>query len=123
MEDVVATGWGAAPLMWRAWPDPTTTVESIAYEHRLLHYLKAQLPPVPAPLLAHDGSSYFVDEGQIVSLLPLMPGTMADGAAVRLPAARFLAAFHRVGVNYPDHARVLVCRPGVNGIGAPPSGR
>ena len=88
---------------------PTTTVESIAYEHRLLHYLHAQLPPVPAPLLANDGSSYFVDAGRLVCLLPLMPGTMADGAAVRLPAARFLAHFHRVGVNYPDHAP----RPGV----------
>ena len=88
---------------------PTTAVESIAYEHRLLHYLHTQLPPVPAPLLAQDGSSYFVDEGRLVCLLPLMPGTMADGAAVRLPAARFLADFHRVGMDYPDRSP----RPGV----------
>ena len=88
---------------------PTTTVEGLAYEHRLLHYLHAQLPQVPAPLLARDSSSYFMDEGRLVCLLPLMPGTMADGAAVRLPAARFLAHFHQVGVTYPDHTP----RPGV----------
>lgn len=88
---------------------PTTTVESIAYEHRLLHYLHAQLPPVPAPLLANDGSSYFLDEGRIVSLFPLMPGSMADGEHVQLSAARFLATFHQVGQRFPDQSP----RPGV----------
>lgn len=83
---------------------PTTTVESIAYEHQLLRYLNPQLPQIPAPLLAQDGSTYFIDQGRIVSLLPLMPGAMADEDEVRLPAARFLAAFHRVGLTYPDRA-------------------
>jgi hypothetical protein len=88
---------------------PTTTVESIAYEHRLLHYLHAHLPQVPAPLLARDGRSYFTDQGRIISLLPLMPGEMADGDQVHLMAADFLARFHRVGVSYPDRSP----RPGV----------
>ena len=88
---------------------PTTTVESIVYEHRLLHYLHAHLPQVPAPMLARDGSSYFVDQGRIGSLLPWMPGEMADGDQVHLLAARFLARFHRVSVNYPDRSP----RPGV----------
>lgn len=87
---------------------PTATVESIAYEHRLLHYLHAELSPVPAPLPARDGSSYFVDQGRIVSLLPWMPGEMAAGDQVHLTAARFLARFHQVGISYPD----LSPRPG-----------
>ncbi len=88
---------------------PTTTVESIAYEHRLLHYLHAHLPQVPAPLLTRDGRSYFTDQGRIICLLPLMPGEMADGEQVHLLAARFLAHFHRVSVDYPDQSP----RPGV----------
>lgn len=88
---------------------PTTTVASIAYEHRLLHYLHAHLPQVPTPLLAQDGSSYFVDQGRIVSLFPLMPGEMANGDQAHLTAADFLARFHRVGVSYPDRSP----RPGV----------
>lgn len=83
---------------------PTTTVESLAYEHRLLHYLHAHLPQVPTPLFARDGRSYFVDQGRIVSLFPLIPGEMADGDQVYLTAARFLARFHRVGVSYPDQS-------------------
>jgi Ser/Thr protein kinase RdoA (MazF antagonist) len=81
---------------------PTATEASIAYEHRLLRYLQAQLPQIPAPLIASDGSSYFVAVGRIVALLPLMPGSMADGEETQLPAARFLARFQQVGVTYPD---------------------
>jgi Ser/Thr protein kinase RdoA (MazF antagonist) len=88
---------------------PTTTVESIAYEHRLLHYLHAHLPQIPAPLLTRDGCSYFIDQGRIMSLLPWLPGEMADGDQVHLLAARFLAHFHRVSVHYPDRSP----RPGV----------
>lgn len=88
---------------------PTTTVASIAYEHRLLHYLHAHLPQVPAPVLARDSSSYFVDQGRIVSLFPLMPGEMADGDQAHLTAADFLARFHQVGASYPDRSP----RPGV----------
>lgn len=88
---------------------PTASLESITYEHRLLCYLHAQLPQIPPPLLAKDGNSYFLDEGRIVSLFPLMPGTMVDGDRARLPAARFLAAFHQVGQRFPDQSP----RPGV----------
>ncbi|MEZ4865835.1 MAG: phosphotransferase [Caldilineaceae bacterium] len=88
---------------------PTTPVESLAYEHRLLRYLHARLPQVPAPLVAQDGSTYFVEQGRIVCLLPLMPGVMAEGDQIHLAAARFLAQFQRVGMGYPDPAP----RPGV----------
>jgi Ser/Thr protein kinase RdoA (MazF antagonist) len=88
---------------------PTATEAGVAYEHRLLRYLHAHLPQAPAPLLARDGSSYFVDQGRIACLLPWMPGAMADGDGVHLVAARFLAHFHRVGMRYPD----LSPRPGV----------
>lgn len=88
---------------------PTATEASIAYEHRLLPYLQAQLSQIPAPLLARDGSSYFVEQGRIVCLFPLMRGEMADGEQVRLPAGRFLAQFQQVGLGYPDRS----ARPGV----------
>lgn len=88
---------------------PTTTVDSLVYEHQLLDYLQAQLPQIPAPLLAQDGSSYFVEAGRIVSLFPLMPGNMADRDEGRLPAARFLATFHRIGLAYPNQS----ARPGI----------
>lgn len=88
---------------------PTASLESIAYEHRLLRYLHPALPQVPMPLLATDGSSYFLDEGRIVSLFPLMPGEMADSSQVRLAAARLLANFHEVGQRCPDQSP----RPGV----------
>jgi Ser/Thr protein kinase RdoA (MazF antagonist) len=88
---------------------PTASEESMLYEHRLLRHLQTRLPQAPAPILARDGSSYFVDQGRIVCLLPFMPGAMADGDQVWLPAARFLATFHRVGLTYPDQS----ARPGV----------
>ena len=81
---------------------PTTTVASMAYEHRLLHYLHVHLPQVPTPLSARDGSSFFVDQGRIACLFPWMPGEMAEGDNVHLLAARFLARFHQVSVCCPD---------------------
>ncbi|MCB0128542.1 MAG: phosphotransferase, partial [Caldilineaceae bacterium] len=88
---------------------PTTTVASVAYEHRLLRELQAQLPQIPAPLVACDGSTYFVDEGQISTLLPLMPGTMAEDTETAPAAARFLAHFQAVGLSLADPGP----RPGV----------
>lgn len=88
---------------------PTASLESLRYEHRLLRYLNTELPQIPAPLLAKDGSSAFLDKGRMVSLFPFMPGQLADGAGVPLAAARFLAAFHQVGQHFPDQAP----RPGV----------
>jgi homoserine kinase type II len=89
---------------------PTATEASVAYEHRLLYHLHADLPQVPAPLSARDGSSYFVDQGRIACLFPWMPGEMADGDDGHLVAARFLARFHQVSVRCPD----LSPRPGVS---------
>lgn len=90
---------------------PTTDLKSIAYEHRLLRYLHAALPQIPAPLLATDGSSYFLAAGRIVSLYPFLPGEMADSNTVRLSAARLLAAFHGVGQRYPDQSPRPDVRP------------
>lgn len=85
---------------------PTTTEESIAYEHRLLHYLQRELAEVPAPYVGVMGSTYFTAKDRFVSLLPLMSGEMPDnipeGEQLHLVAARFLARFHQVSVAYPD---------------------
>ena len=88
---------------------PTTLRESVIYEHALLHYLHARLPQVPTPIADKDGNTFFCTQNRIIALYPLMPGQMAERDSARLPAARFLADFHRIGVNYPDHA----VRPGI----------
>ncbi len=89
---------------------PTATVASITYEHRLLRFLHAQLPQVPAPLPERDGGSYVIEQGEIISVFPLMPGQMVDRDLARLPAARFLARFHQVGRTFPNQS----ARPGVS---------
>ncbi len=88
---------------------PTTVVDSVVYEHALLHYLQARLPQVPAPIADRDGNTFFSTQNQIIALFPLMPGQMAERDPARLAAARFLADFHRIGLGYPDHS----ARPGV----------
>lgn len=88
---------------------PTTVRESIIYEHALLYYLHARLPQVPAPIADRDGNTFFIHQNRIIALFPLMPGQMAERDSARLPAARFLADFHRIGLDYPDHS----ARPGI----------
>lgn len=81
---------------------PTTTIASVQYEHAFLHYLHSYLSEVPLPIAARDGSTWFVEAGRIVTLLPLMPGQIVDRDRSRLPAARLLARYHQVALTYPE---------------------
>jgi len=84
---------------------PSATVASVAYEHAFLRYLQPRLPEAPAPIVAGDGSTFFIDNdsGRIVVLFPLWPGELAESSA-RFAAAQLLARFHRIGVAYPDQS-------------------
>jgi homoserine kinase type II len=83
---------------------PSTTAGSVIYEHSLLHYLHSRIAQVPAPITGYDGSTYFIEDNRIVSIFPLMPGAMADRSTARLAAARFLAKFHSIALEYPNHS-------------------
>lgn len=82
----------------------SATTESVQYEHRFVEYLSASLPQVPVPLRSNDGRSFFVHDGRIVVLYPLMPGTMSDRTLARIPAAQLLAHYHQLALAYPDQA-------------------
>jgi Ser/Thr protein kinase RdoA (MazF antagonist) len=84
---------------------PSATVDSVGYEHAFLRYLQPRLPEVPAPMVAGDGSTFFMDEesGRIVVLFPLMPGRLAKRRH-RFAAAQLLARFHQVAIAYPDQS-------------------
>lgn len=89
---------------------PTATAASVAWEHALLTFLRRELPEIPAPLAAHDGSTWFAHAGRLAAVVPLMPGAYVDDdAESSAAAARYLARLHRVGQGFPGAAR----RPGV----------
>ena len=82
---------------------PSATIESIAWEHAFLRYLAARLPQAPAPIEAHDGGTFFIHAGRIISLLPFMPGQVVDASDSRPQAAQLLAQYHRAASSYPNH--------------------
>lgn len=88
---------------------PSATVESVEWEHAFLRYLAPHLPQVASPIAACDGQTYFVHADRIASLLPFMPGQIADAADIRPQAAQMLAEYHRAAHDYPAHKP----RPGI----------
>jgi len=82
----------------------TSTPEAIAYEHKLMQFMNLRIPEVPAPIPAHDGSTYFCHDGLLVTLFPLMMGRMLDreNEAECISAAKMLARLHNAGLEYPD---------------------
>jgi Ser/Thr protein kinase RdoA (MazF antagonist) len=72
---------------------PPVHPESIAWEHQLLERVALEI--VPTPIRAKDDSTFFVDRGLAVSVLPYVPGrpaTPTDGPAVAAALGRFHAA-------------------------------
>ena len=51
-------------------PDP----ESVRWEHALLRFLATEIEQVVAPLAALDGSTFYVDGGDVVSVFPFLEG-------------------------------------------------
>ncbi|MEM8615201.1 MAG: phosphotransferase [Cyanobacteria bacterium P01_H01_bin.105] len=83
---------------------PSTAAVSLAYEHRLLQFMNRRIPEVPAPIATHDGSTYLDFDSLLVTLFPFMPGRMLDddNEAECMAAARMLARFQQIGLEYPD---------------------
>jgi Ser/Thr protein kinase RdoA (MazF antagonist) len=72
---------------------PPVIEESLAWEHELLERLALDI--VPRPIRAGDGSTFFIDGGLAVSVLPYVPGRPAaatDWLAVAAALGRFHAA-------------------------------
>lgn len=80
---------------------PTTTEASLAYEHRLLRFLHAEVAQIPAPIVAQDGATYFRAADAFVALLPWLPGRMAEEPEDAVAAMHFLAHFQQVAARYP----------------------
>jgi Ser/Thr protein kinase RdoA (MazF antagonist) len=80
--------------------------ESVQWEHELLAWLRPEVPEVPLPLTARDGSTYLVVDGRVVSVLPYVEGDSGAGIA----AAELFARVHVRGSAWPG-ARPRPGRP------------
>jgi Ser/Thr protein kinase RdoA (MazF antagonist) len=110
--DVFLVDSATGPLVLRI-EHPPIDVASIAWEHRLVARLARELPEVPAPLGAADGTTFFHSERFAVWLLPFVAGTPAERADARHreAAARLLARLHATGAKLtvakrPGHPRL-----------------
>lgn len=85
---------------------PRTRAESIAYQHKLMQFMHAQIAEVPPPTAGKDGETFFVYESRIVSLLPFMQGEMTSrkSAQQQASAAEMLARLHRAARAFPDES-------------------
>jgi len=68
--------------------------ESVRWEHELVADLALRLPEVVAPLLALDGSSFFLHGGRAVSVLPYVDGRPAERDLDWKVAAEMLGRLH-----------------------------
>lgn len=84
---------------------PRTLAESVVFQHNLMRFMHSRIAEVPLPIAGRDGKTFFVFENQTISLLPFMPGEMANrnNPADRTSAARMLARLHRAGLEYPEN--------------------
>jgi Ser/Thr protein kinase RdoA (MazF antagonist) len=88
---------------------PPVDGDSLDWEHRLVAGLAGELPEVPAPLAAIDGSTWFWYRDRPVWLVPWAPGGPA-GPQDRLAVAAMLGRLHgcRIAVpERPNHPRLL----------------
>ena len=92
---------------------PPSDPAGIEWEHELVARLAAELPEVPAPVEALDGSTFFLYEGDAVSLVPALAGRPASrrDRRHRIAAAALLGRLHRLTA-----ALELPPRPGIAGL-------
>jgi Ser/Thr protein kinase RdoA (MazF antagonist) len=88
--------------------------ESVRWEHTLLGFLAEELEEVVTPLTALDGSTFYVDDGRVVSVFPFVAGEELRSREPlfrrELPAV--LARLHRRALAWP----VAEQRPGVPSV-------
>jgi homoserine kinase type II len=85
--------------------------ESVRWEHALLRFLAEEIDQVVEPLMALDGSTFFVDGGCIVSVFRFLPGKelRSQEPLFRDVLPRLLARVHQRAQAWP----VADQRPGV----------
>jgi Ser/Thr protein kinase RdoA (MazF antagonist) len=85
--------------------------ESVRWEHALLRFLANEIEQVVAPLAALDGSTFYVDGGDVVSVFPFLEGEelRSHEALFRQELPALLARLHRHAQAWP----VTEQRPGV----------
>jgi Ser/Thr protein kinase RdoA (MazF antagonist) len=85
--------------------------ESVSWEHALLRFLADEIEQVVAPLAALDGSTFYVEGGQVVSVFPFLEGEelRSHEALFRQELPVLLARLHRHAQAWP----VTEQRPGV----------
>lgn len=86
-------------------------LECVRWEHALLRFLAEEIDEVVAPLVALDGSTFYVDGGRVVSVFPFLAGEELRSREpfFRLELPVLLARLHRRAQAWP----VLEQRPGV----------
>ena len=84
---------------------------SVRWEHALLRFLANRIEQVVAPLTALDGSTFYLDGGQVVSVFPFLEGEelRSREALFRQELPALLAHLHRHAQAWP----VTEQRPGV----------
>ncbi len=84
---------------------------SVRWEHALLRFLANEIEQVVAPLAALDGSTFFLDGGQVISVFPFLEGEelRSREALFRQELPTLLARLHRHAQAWP----VTEQRPGV----------
>lgn len=83
---------------------PWISPERVSYEHALMDVVGAELPEVPRPGRADDGSSSFVLDERVVSVFPHRSGVPVERSddELRDAAARLLARIHAVATTRPS---------------------
>jgi Ser/Thr protein kinase RdoA (MazF antagonist) len=92
---------------------PPSDERSIRWEHDLVARLSPVVPEVVAPFFAHDGATFFLYEGDAVSIVPFVEGAPADRGREehRRAAAGLLGRLHAATFRLDVPAR-----PGIDGL-------
>ena len=77
--------------------------ESVRWEHEFVAFLAEEIDEVLAPLRAVDGSTFYLDEGRIVSVFPFVEGDelRSREGAFRHELPTLLARLHRRAQEWP----------------------
>jgi Ser/Thr protein kinase RdoA (MazF antagonist) len=96
--DIFRLEGSSGPLVVRLQHQPLQP-ERLRWEHDVVRRLAEEMPEVPAPLAARDGTTFFVHDRFAVWLLPFVEGAPGrDGdRRERVEAAALLGRLHRVG--------------------------
>jgi hypothetical protein len=91
-----------------------TDPERVRWQHALLRFLGEEIDQVVEPLVALDGSTFYVDGGRVISVFPFLEGAelRSQEALFRRELPTLLARLHRRAQAWP----VTGQRPGVPSV-------